>query len=36
MIKVYLDRGEGKELAKQVQTIVNFDILAKKGGPVAK
>lgn len=34
MMKVYLDRGEGKHLIPKVAAVFGFEILGKKGGPV--
>ena len=32
MMKIFLERGEGKDLVKKVNSVFGFDILAKKGG----
>jgi len=36
MMRVYLDRGEGKKIVEQVQAVFNFEIVLKKGDPPAK
>jgi len=36
MMKVYLERGEGKKIVETVQGVFNFEILLKKGDPPPK
>jgi len=36
MMKVFLERGEGKPLVPKVKAIFGFNVLAKKGGPIIK
>lgn len=36
LIRVFLDRGEGKPLIPKVAAVFNFEITPKKGDPVAK
>jgi 3-hydroxyacyl-CoA dehydrogenase/3a,7a,12a-trihydroxy-5b-cholest-24-enoyl-CoA hydratase len=36
LMRVYLDRGEGKALVPKVQSIYAFEITKAKGGPVLK
>jgi 3-hydroxyacyl-CoA dehydrogenase/3a,7a,12a-trihydroxy-5b-cholest-24-enoyl-CoA hydratase len=36
MISTFLNSGDGAEAVKKVGATFNFDILASKGGPVAK
>jgi 3-hydroxyacyl-CoA dehydrogenase/3a,7a,12a-trihydroxy-5b-cholest-24-enoyl-CoA hydratase len=36
MMRVFLDRGEGKALIPKVAAVYNFEITPKKGDPVAK
>lgn len=35
-MRVYLDRGEGKEQVKKVDAVFNFEIKEQKNGPIAK
>jgi len=36
MFRVFLSRGEGKPVVAKVKHTYQFDVLTKKGGPVAK
>lgn len=36
MMRVFLERGEGKHLVKKVDAVFNFEIKTSKTGPVAK
>ena len=36
MMRVFLERGEGKALVPKVAAVFGFDILKAKGGPIAK
>lgn len=36
MMRVFLERGEGKPLIPKVDAVFNFDIKATKSGPVLK
>lgn len=36
MMRVFLERGEGKGLVPKVAATFGFDILKAKGGPIAK
>lgn len=36
MMKVFLDRGEGKPLIPKVDAVFNFEIKSTKQGPVIK
>jgi len=36
MMRVYLERGEGKALIPKVDAVFNFEIKTKKNGPVVK
>jgi len=35
MMRVFLERGEGKALIPKVNAIFGFDIIKSKGGPIA-
>ena len=35
-MRVFLERGEGKDIVAKVQGLYNFGITKKKGGPIAK
>lgn len=36
MMRVFLERGEGTELVKSLQSIYGFNIVEKKNGPVKR
>ncbi len=36
MFRVFLSRGEGKAVVGKIKATYQFDVLAKKGGPVTK
>ena len=35
-MRVFLERGEGKDVVAKVQGVYNFGITKKKGAPIAK
>jgi len=35
-MRVFLERGEGKEIVAKVEGLYNFGITKKKGGPIVK
>lgn len=36
MMKVFLERGEGTKLVKDLQAVYGFNIVEKKNGPVKR